>query len=212
MVDDHPIFIKSIMLIREALGDTGLEPLQQQVLERLIHSSGDLSLVSSLHFSPGACEAGINALIQGAKIVTDTAMATAAVKPMAKRTLGTVVQCVLDWAPENLNGWSTRSEAGMSGAWKGLAYEKPPPLVLIGSAPTALDLLLKQVAKGAPMPSLIIGMPVGFVGVEQSKRDLAESGLPQIRLEGSRGGAALVGAAVNALLRVASGSDLLLAN
>ena len=47
-------------------------------------------------------------------------------------------------------------------------------------------------------------MPVGFVGVAESKRRLAASGLPQIRLEGSRGGAGLVGAAVNALLRAAS--------
>jgi precorrin-8X/cobalt-precorrin-8 methylmutase len=73
---------------------------------------------------------------------------------------------------------------------------------LIGSAPTALELLLDQVASGrtAP-PALVIGMPVGFVGVAESKRYLAESELPQIRLEGSRGGAGLVGAAVNALLR-----------
>mgnify|MGYP003862269163 CR=1 FL=1 len=43
--------------------------------------------------------------------------------------------------------------------------------------------------------------PPGFVGVAESKRHLADSGLPQIRLEGSRGGAGLVGAAANALLR-----------
>jgi precorrin-8X/cobalt-precorrin-8 methylmutase len=63
-------------------------------------------------------------------------------------------------------------------------------------------LLLEQVAAGqsAP-PALVIGMPVGFVGVAESKRQLAASGLPQIRLEGSRGGAGLVGAAANALLR-----------
>jgi precorrin-8X/cobalt-precorrin-8 methylmutase len=51
----------------------------------------------------------------------------------------------------------------------------------------------------------VIGMPVGFVGVAESKRHLAESGLAQIRLEGSRGGAGLVAAAVNALLRAAAG-------
>ena len=44
-------------------------------------------------------------------------------------------------------------------------------------------------------------MPVGFVGVAESKRNLRESGLSQIRLEGSRGGAGLAAATVNALLR-----------
>ena len=77
----------------------------------------------------------------------------------------------------------------------------PGAVVLIGSAPTALELLLDRVAQGDRAPALVIGMPVGFVGVADSKRRLAASGLPQIRLEGSRGGAGLVAAAVNALLR-----------
>jgi len=37
--------------------------------------------------------------------------------------------------------------------------------------------------------------------VAESKRRLAASGLAQIRLDGPRGGAGLVGAACNALLR-----------
>ena len=65
-------------------------------------------------------------------------------------------------------------------------------------------MLLQQVAAGAPAPSLVIGMPVGFVGVAESKKHLAASGLAQIRLESSRGGAGLVAASVNALLRAAA--------
>jgi precorrin-8X/cobalt-precorrin-8 methylmutase len=52
-------------------------------------------------------------------------------------------------------------------------------------------------------PALVIGMPVGFVGVAESKRHLAASGLAHIGLEGSKGGAGLVAAACNALLRAA---------
>ena len=77
--------------------------------------------------------------------------------------------------------------------------------MVTGSAPPALEVLWEQVVAGAPAPSLVIGMPVGFVGVAESKRHLAESGLDHIRLEGSRGGAGLVAAAVNALLRAAAG-------
>ena len=60
---------------------------------------------------------------------------------------------------------------------------------------------MRLVAGGAPRPSLVIGMPVGFVGVAESKSHLAKSGLAQIRLDGSRGGAGLVAATVNALLK-----------
>ena len=205
MAQDHPIFTESIRRIREALGPTDLEPLQQQVLERLVHSSGDLALGDLLRFSPGACDAGLTALQQGAPILTDTAMAAAAVAPMAQRTLQTEVLTVLEWAPDQAPSGSTRTAAGMERAWKELSAAGPAPLVLIGSAPTALEVLLEQVVAGAPAPSLVIGMPVGFVGVAESKRHLAESGLDQIRLEGSRGGAGLVAAAVNALLRAAAG-------
>ena len=198
---DHPIFLESIRRIREGLGETGLAPLQQQVLERLVHSSGDLSLGTLLRFSEGACERGVEALQLGAPILTDTAMTAAAVAPMAQRTLGSAVHTVLEWAPELAPQGSTRTAAGMKHAWRTLCAAHPGPVVLIGSAPTALEVLLKQVAAGALAPSLVIGMPVGFVGVAESKAHLAASGLAQIRLEGSRGGAGLVAAAANALLR-----------
>ena len=203
---DHPIFTESIRRIREQLGVTGLDPLQQQLLERLIHSSGDFGLTPLLRFSPEACELGLAALQAGAPILTDTAMAAVAVQPMARRTLKTSVRCVLEWAPDEAPNGSTRTAEGLRFAWQELAakdVDQQAPIVLIGSAPTALEALLDLVSTGAPPPSLIIGMPVGFVGVAESKRRLSASGLAQIRLEGSRGGAGLVAAAVNALLRAA---------
>jgi precorrin-8X/cobalt-precorrin-8 methylmutase len=195
---DHPIFCESLRLIRALPGMAAalaaLSTLQQDVLLRLIHSSGDPELAGAVRFGPGACEAGLAALAAGAPILTDTAMAAAAVAPMARRTFGNRVACVLDWAPAAAPEGSTRSAAGMAAA---LARLEQPAVVLIGSAPTALEVLLARGAK----PALVIGMPVGFVGVAESKRHLAESGLVQIRLEGSKGGAGLVAAACNALLR-----------
>jgi precorrin-8X/cobalt-precorrin-8 methylmutase len=215
---DHPIFTASIALIREELAVCSardpalaarlqaLSPLERDVLERCIHSSGDPSLVDVLHFGPAlaACRRGQDALAAGAPILCDTAMAAAAVAPMARRTSGNAVVCLLDWAPECAPVGSTRSAAAVEPAWAALTATldlEPAPVVLIGSAPTALERLLDLVAAGAPAPALLIGMPVGFVGVAASKRRLAGSGLAQIRLDGARGGAGLVAAACNALLR-----------
>ena len=195
---DHPIFSESLRRIRGWLGETGLRGLERDVLERLVHSGGDLSLAPALRFSPGACALGAAALAGGAPILTDTAMAAAAVRPMARRTFANPVRSVLDWAPALAPPGGTRAAAGLALALR----DHPGAVVLIGSAPTALERLIALTAGGAlPPPALVIGMPVGFVGVEESKRRLAASGLPQIRLEGSRGGAALVAAAANALLR-----------
>jgi precorrin-8X/cobalt-precorrin-8 methylmutase len=195
---DHPIFVESIRRIRLLLGESELAGVEQELLERLVHSSGDPAIAPLLRFSPGACGVGLQALASGAVILTDTAMAASAVAPMARRTFGNPVHSVLDWAPAASPVGGTRAAVGME--WALAAH--PGAVVLIGSAPTALELLLERVAAGAlAAPALVIGMPVGFVGVAESKRHLAASDLPQIRLEGSRGGAGLVAAAVNALLR-----------
>jgi precorrin-8X/cobalt-precorrin-8 methylmutase len=202
---DHPIFHESVRIIRAMPGmEAALSPfteLQQDVVLRLIHSSGDPELLVAVRFSPGACEAALEGLASGAPILTDTAMAAAAVAPMARRTFGNRVRSVLDWAPALAPAGSTRAAAGMALALAELGEASGrAPVVLIGSAPTALEVLLEQV--GEP-PALVIGMPVGFVGVAESKRHLAASGLAHIGLEGSKGGAALVAAACNALLRAA---------
>ena len=78
-IPEHPIFLESVKYIRSKLGTTGLDQVQQSILERIIHSSGDFSLKSCIRFSPNACEKAINALQNGAKIVTDTYMAEAAI-------------------------------------------------------------------------------------------------------------------------------------
>ena len=96
---DHPIFVESIRRIRLLLGESALVGVEQELLERLVHSSGDPAIAPLLRFSPGACAVGLQALASGAVILTDTAMAASAVAPMARRTFGNPVHSVLDWAP-----------------------------------------------------------------------------------------------------------------
>ena len=204
---EHPIFLESVKFIRSELGVTGLDQTQQSILERIIHSSGDFSLQSCIRFSPSACDEAINALQNGAEIVTDTYMAKAAISPMAKRTLNAEIQCILSMAPTSIDAkMTTRSSIGMRNMW--LDFEDKDkllcaPLVVIGSAPTALISLLDLVESGHTKPSLIIGMPVGFIGVSESKSRLLNSQCPYIVLEGSKGGASLAAATTNALLRAA---------
>ena len=204
---EHPIFLESIEYIKSNLGFTGLDANYQSVLERMIHASGDFSLQTQIHFSSGACEIGINALKSGSNILTDTFMAKAAVEPMAQRTINSEVRCILEWAPENLDCDSTlrtRSSIGMRNAWLKLSDEDQyfeSPIVVIGSAPTALMELIDLIEEGNRIPSLIIGMPVGFIGVSESKARLLRSTIPHIVLKGSKGGASLAAAAINALLR-----------
>ena len=204
-IPEHPIFIESIEYIRSKIGLTGLDQVQQSILERIIHASGDLNMQSLLRFSPNACEDAITALKKGAKILTDTRMAEAAVSPMAKRTSNSNVQSILDRTFKHSDLTSeTRSAIAMETIWLDLDETDDcivAPIVVIGSAPTALMALLDLIEQGSKKPSLIIGMPVGFIGVSESKTRLLNSDISHIVLEGSRGGASIAAATMNALLK-----------
>ena len=204
MVIDHPIFLESIRFIRSHLAANDLNYLEKKVLERLVHTSGDFSIQSLVEFSEGACEKGLQALKNGAPILTDTDMAAAAIKSMAKNTARNKVFSARMWFGENNQTKLTKTAYGISEGWQDLSVQNfgiKSPIVVIGSSPTALTYLIDILENAKDLPSLIIGMPVGFIGVETSKNKLISSDLPRIVLNSTRGGAAMAAAAVNALLR-----------
>ena len=203
MVIDHPIFLESIRFIRSRLVANDLNYLEKKVLERLVHTSGDFTVQNLVNFSPGACEKGLQALKNGAPILTDTDMAAAAIKTMSENTTRNKVCTARMWFGKN-NTNLTKTAYGLSEGWKELSAKNSgskSPIVVIGSSPTALTYLIDILENAKDLPSLIIGMPVGFIGVENSKNKLISTDLPRIVLNSTRGGAAMAAAAVNALLR-----------
>ena len=204
MVIDHPIFLESIKFIRSHLEANELNYLEKKVLERLVHTSGDFSVQNLIEFSQGACEKGLEALKKGAPILTDTDMAAAAIKSMAENTNRNKIFSARMWSDENNHLNLTKTAYGLSEGWKELSIKNSgmkSPIVVIGSSPTALIYLIDILKNAKDRPSLIIGMPVGFIGVEKSKCKLHSTNLPRIVLNSTRGGAAMAAAAINALLR-----------
>ena len=203
MIKDHPIFLESIQYIRSNLKDNNFNHLEKKVLERLVHTCGDFNIQDLLEFSENACENGIQSLKKGAPILTDTDMAAAAIKSMAQKTTGNQVFSAKLWFKNNNLGLTKTAYAIRQG-WLDLSSKNlgiKSPIVVIGSSPTGLIALLDLLEDSKEYPSLIIGMPVGFIGVENSKKKLLNSNFPRIVVNSSRGGAAMAAAAVNALLR-----------
>ena len=81
--------------------------------------------------------------------------------------------------------------------------QTPGAVVVIGNAPPALMALCEEMEAGRVRPALVIGAPVGFVAVEASKQRLAPVAVPQIRVEGRKGGSPVAAAILNALLVLA---------
>ena len=204
MIKDHPIFIESIRFIRSNLIKNNFNYLENKVLERLVHTSGDFNIQNLLEFSEGACEKAIESLKEGAPILTDTDMAAAAIKSMAENTSGNLVVSAKKWFNDKDLLGLTKTAYGIEKGWIELSAKNlgvKSPIIVIGSSPTALVNLLDILENSRQIPSLIIGMPVGFIGVQQSKEKLLNTHYPKIVVNSTRGGAAMAAAAVNALLR-----------
>ena len=121
MLKDHPIFLESLGFIQSKLEPHKFNNLEVEVLERLIHASGDFKIKDLLIFSNNACEIGLKACKSGAPILTDTEMASAAVKKMAQQTQGNLVTSIQQWIDPNKQYDSTASAYGIEKAWKELS-------------------------------------------------------------------------------------------
>jgi precorrin-8X/cobalt-precorrin-8 methylmutase len=197
--DARAIYRTSFATIRAEADLGGASPVMARVLVRMIHACGMTDLPRDVAASPGAAEAGRDALRAGAPILCDSAMVAAGVT-RARLPAANDIVCTLrdEGIAELARGLGTTRSAAALERWRD---RLGGAVVTIGNAPTALFHLLEMVAAGAPRPALVIGVPVGFVGAAESKAALAANALelPYITLHGRRGGSAIAAAAINAL-------------
>ena len=190
---------RSFEIITDILGDTKLNPENELVIKRVIHTTADFEYVQNLVFSDHAVQKGIEALKNGCDIVTDTQMAKSGINKTILGKLGGQVHCFMsdaDVAAEAKERGITRAIVSMERAAK-----LPKPCIFaIGNAPTALISLHEQMEAGKLNPALIIGVPVGFVNVVESKEMIIESGVPHIVARGRKGGSNVAAAICNAML------------
>ena len=198
----HPITKESFAIIDREIGSHSFSPAEYAILRRTIHSTADFELANLIGFSPGAIEGAIAALRQRVPVVVDVTMVKQGVAGMLAKTFGNFLVSAVEGvaiAPEG----KTRTETGMLRCFE----EFPEAIFAIGNSPTALKALCRelkqQLNQTAPSPALIIGAPVGFVLVEESKAALAELSVPQIRIDGRKGGSPVAAAILNALIVLA---------
>ena len=190
---------RSFAIITELLGDTKLDPENELVIKRVIHTTADFDYVQNLVFSEHAVAKGIEALRGGCDIVTDTQMARSGINKTILSKLGGQVHCFMsdpDVAAEAKERGITRAIVSMERA----AKLNKPCIFAIGNAPTALVSLHEQIQEGKLNPALIIGVPVGFVNVVESKELIIGSAVPHIVARGRKGGSNVAAAICNALL------------
>lgn len=201
---------RSFEIIGRELEQMGkvLDPEKEPVIKRCIHTTADFEYADSLIFSDRAVERGLKALKAGAHIVTDTRMGFSGVNKGRLEKMGGEALCFMadpDVAEIAAREGCTRATASMDKAaglyGTGGPRERIPCIFAVGNAPTALARLYELVTEGRLKPALVIGVPVGFVNVVQSKElILTLPDTPYIVARGRKGGSNVAAAICNALL------------
>lgn len=190
---------RSFEIITAELGERTFPPEIEPIVKRVIHTSADFEYADNLVFSEDAVQRAMSAIKHGAHIVTDTSMVQAGINKRTLAQFGGKVHCFIadaDVAAEAKQRGVTRSTVSMEHA----AKLDVPLLFAIGNAPTALIELARLIEAGELKPELVIGVPVGFVNVVESKELIMQSDVPYIIARGRKGGSNIAAAIVNALL------------
>ena len=195
---------RSMEIIQSELGERTFPAEVLPVVKRVIHTTADFDYAGNLVFSPGAVEQGVAAIKAGCAVVTDTQMARSGINKRVLERFGGEALCFMsdpDVAAEARERGVTRATVSMERA----AKLDRPLILALGNAPTALVRACELLEEGAMKPALIIGAPVGFVNVVESKELLLTQDVPHIVARGRKGGSNVAAAICNAMLYLASG-------
>lgn len=190
---------RSFEIIEQELNGRYISPMEKPIVKRVIHTTADFDYLENLCFSENAVEKAIETLKKGAVIITDTNMVKSGINKSALKNLNCRAECFMadtDVAEAAKIKGITRASASVDKA----ALIKEPLIYAVGNAPTALIRLDELIKQDLIHPELIIGVPVGFVNVVQSKEIIMNGNISYIVAKGRKGGSNVAAAICNALL------------
>lgn len=190
---------KSFEIIEEGIKHKKISPEIKPIVKRIIHTTADFDYADNICSSENAVKNAVEALKNKHSIFTDTTMAFSGINKTVLEKLNVKCYCFIgdeDVKKEAQKLNVTRSAAAVD---KACAKENDG-IFVVGNAPTALIRLYELIEQKKAFPSLIIGVPVGFVNVEESKELITKSNVPYIVSKGRKGGSNVAAAIVNALI------------
>lgn len=194
---------QSFAIIDTEAGPHDFSPDEWQIVRRMIHTSADFDYMNTVRFHPDAISKGIQAILAGKAIITDTTMAKSGINAAGLARHGCRVTCLIQDSrvcQSARSAGNTRAAAAVDAALD----EMQGGIYVVGNAPTALLRLIALIQTGQACPALIIGLPVGFVNAAESKSDLIAMNYPSISNIGRKGGSTVAACVVNALVKLAT--------
>ena len=191
---------RSMEIIAPYLKDLKLSEEEIKVYSRIIHAAGDVEYAPIIRVHPKAIETAKSAIKSGCNIYTDVEMVRTGINKRTLAKFGGGVFCKI--ADEQVKELATREGITRSmAAMRAFGKELKDAIVAIGNAPTALFEVLRLVREENIKPAVIVGIPVGFVGAADSKKELIKQNqIPYISVEGTKGGSPIAVAAINSII------------
>ena len=194
---------ESFAIIEKEAKIDGYSDQEWTIVRRVIHTTGDFDYANIVKFSRDAVESGINALLKGASIFTDTRMIAVGLSPWRSEWFGSSVETpIRNHETQYLaEEWKTTRSAA---AFRIVADRLNNSIVAIGNAPTALLEVVRLIEEDGIRPALVIGVPVGFVQAAESKELLMSvKKVPHIVSVGTKGGSTVAVAILHGLMECA---------
>jgi precorrin-8X/cobalt-precorrin-8 methylmutase len=194
---------KSMEIIENEIGSHPYSKDEWPIVRRVIHSTADFDFArqNMIVFHKNAISSGINALKNGCNIIVDVNGVIGGLNKENLKEFGNKAICSISdpkIAEEAKKLNKTRAQTSMRMA----ASEMNGGVVAIGNAPTALVEVIHMIRENVTQPSLVIGIPVGFVCAVESKGELQAVDIPYITNKGRKGGSPCASAIVNALFKL----------
>lgn len=192
---------KSREIVREQIASeiANFSKEEQDIVERIVHSTADIEYAKLVSFNNNFVEASLKAIKNNEDILTDINM----VKTGINKNYNGNINCFIS-EPEVVKIAKEKEITRAAAAIEYAAENGFKGIITIGNAPTALYKAMELFEEGKINLKSIVGVPVGFVGAADSKNDLTKTNIPSIITNGPKGGTPIAVATVNSLISLAS--------
>ena len=205
LTNPHDIEATSMAIITRQADLSAFTEQERQIVTRVIHATGDFEYSRLVSITPGAIDAGIEAIQRGCRIVADTQMAFAGINKRALEKANCRLDCYI--AHDEVRKMADAQGVTRAMAAVDFALRDGVDIFVIGNAPTALFRLAERIEQTGLAPELALGVPVGFVGAAESKEGFRKLNIPSITTIGTKGGSNVAAAIMNAIIYMAVGRE-----
>lgn len=175
------------------------EDMEEAIIKRAIHTTGDFDYLYTMKFINHVNERIVDVIQKKGTIIVDSSISLNGINKRVLDQMGVSYRCLINDEDVIQLAKEKNITRAMAAVEKATEIEGPK-VFAFGGAPTALFHLLDLIKEKNVKVDAIIGVPVGFINVLESKEALLATDLPVMVNEGRKGGSTLVVAIINAII------------